>query len=198
VPTEFVVKIVPLIGDVLVEFSNFVDRLLPSVASPFASGEMALLPSEFNLCVSEEMRGINTATIGSHKERLQTKIDSDRGQSRGFHFNIGKFAYEDNVPFVNLMFEGNGLDFTFNGTVKFDLYVSDMLEVNLAPFEFASITISGEYYSIESVPPFEPRVSGLLAVLDPAEESSECPIESAECGLAGRKVGFRKVRIFSS
>ena len=170
---QLVVKVKSLVRNVLVDLRNSTLGFLPAITSPLASGKIALRPSQLRLRVTIKVRRVNAIAIRSNKEGLQSQVNSNRREGRRFGFRVRQFAHEDDVPLVDLTFEGYGLDLPLDRTMEFDLHIPDVLEIHFVAFQLTAVAIGSEFHCIKTISTLEARVSRLLAVLDSAEECLE-------------------------
>jgi hypothetical protein len=190
IKSRLVVKIFPLVGDVLVKLRKGFHGF-PAIRSAFfLSRYRALKPSKLLLRLSVVLGWFHFLSVRVDKERLQAKINSDFGIIRGGNFNFFQLTGENDEPAVSLFSEGDCLDFSFDRPVKFKFHILDTLKPSLiVAGEFGSVSDS-ELHGIESPVAFESRVSRLLSCFEAAKERLKSSIEPSQRSLTGCTVRF--------
>jgi len=150
----------------------------------FRTGRRALLGfaqpslnlSQRLLFLAEEARVGDLLTLVGGEERSKTKVDPNRLSRSRKRFAFIDLNREANEPLPSSCFlDGGGLDPTFNGTMKVELDVSDLPDLEGASFQEAPPWVLRETNRIVPVTPAEAGVTGLvLLFLEPTEEALEC------------------------
>src|SRR5262245_13371080 len=111
-PGFFVRKILSLIAHMGMRSLQFQNRFLSVIASAFATGNLALRPSQFCLRILEVSRILNLRPVSESRECSQTDVDPCRfirGRQR-FRFALDA---EHNVPLASFSLDRDGFDLAF-------------------------------------------------------------------------------------
>jgi hypothetical protein len=193
-----VVKIAPLISNVLVLFLEQENGFSSSVTSPLATCNLSLSTSEGLLSFAVVFGRLDFLTFRGHQEGLQSQINASGRKLGRYNYRIRQLTRKDNMPAIGLSFEGNGLNLALQLTMPLDLEKTDMLDVEPIIFDLASITILGKLHCIKAVSSLETRVSRFLSCFQSSEEGLESTIKSSKRGLATGEVGSLQVLISQS
>nr|WP_320414663.1 hypothetical protein [Candidatus Hakubella thermalkaliphila] len=90
--SKFVVKVFPLVLDVLVQLRQMLNRLAASIATFLLSCDGSLSATEFVLCLSVEPGWVNALSIGCGQEGLQAQVDADGSAQGSNNLNLGQLA----------------------------------------------------------------------------------------------------------
>lgn len=199
-PGLLVVEVPALIGCLLVKTGDASTGLATAIGAFFLSGEGALRHPESLPRLPIKARWFCGLAVRSNEEALQTEINTDFRTVAGGLGSISEIAREDNVPLAARPLDGDGFDSPFNWTMQFDLYVTDVLEVEPpVVLEGATVAVPGELDGLESTVQPEPRIPRLapvasIARLHAPEESSKRFVQPAKRRLSRSEIQSRKAR----
>ncbi len=175
----FVVKVFPLVGNVLVELRESFHGFSTVRPALFLPSDGALKPSELLLRLAIVLGRPGFFSAGSDEERLQAKINSDFRIFRRKNLRIFQFAGEDDEPAIGLLSEGDCLDCALDFPMKFEFNVSDALKPGFSDRCAAHrALVDGELYRVEPSMALEPRVSGFLSVFQTTKECLESAVKA--------------------
>jgi hypothetical protein len=193
--------------------AQLVRKVLPSIADPFVdtpNNTLAVLSfrrafgffRQTALCSSKGLLiGTKEARIGDLLTRrkggklFQSNINPDSGTGVGDRLGVSEIAGHEQIPVISAARERKGFDRSFDWTVQHDADLPNMLEVHVGPVDLASIAVGRKLHRVKALPAFEPWIPSFVASLYTAKEGLECFVQSAQGGLATRKVGLSKKRV---
>jgi len=204
---NLVVEVAPLVGDVDVKPSKPMNRFSPVRPPALLPSNRPLKTAELLLRFPIQLRCFHRFTVTGSQERLQAKVDTDRGLSRigrRFSSRLTDFAHmgdvahvadEDDIPSIGTAAKGRGLDLSLDGTMQLELELADVLEVGFPFFRQFGSVANRELHAVEPTIPTETRVAdrlacriGLLTGLHSSEEGLKSSVESFEGSLARGEV----------
>ena len=125
---DVTMMLLPEIPHPRVDLPQPLDRLAAVLAPEFLAGDGAALAPQLRQCVLEIPRVGLLLALRGRQERFQADIDPDRRLVGGEDRDVGQFAREDDVPFVGLPLEGDGLDLALDLAVEVDPDLPDILD----------------------------------------------------------------------
>jgi len=138
--------------------------------------ETTLNLSQRSFFLAEEARVGDLLTLVGGEERSKAKVDPNRFGGSRKDLTFVDLNREANEPLPGgCFFDGGGFDPTFNRTMKVELDVSDLTDLEGASFQEAPSWVLRETDGIVPVTPAEAGVTGLvLLFLEPTEETLKC------------------------
>ncbi len=171
-------KIPPLIGNMLMLFLEQANRFGSSPRAFLAAGNFALCPSESLLRFPVELWRLDLCTFAGHEKGFQTHINANSRPVIRWSSNIGQLTREDDIPAIGFPLERDRLDRACHLTMPFHLEQAHMLDVEPTILELAAIALGRELNGI-AVIALEARISWiLLPFFGTAEEVLEGPQSS--------------------
>lgn len=196
VTADLMMKVVALVLDLSVNFLDDALCFLARVATALLSRQHLLSVSKSFFRLPEVAWVFNLSAIGENGERCQTNINAHGvGQNRKrLRFD---FAGKANVILSGFAQNGNSLDRSFNGAVKFDLDLTSALNAEFATVQqSASVAIARKGDAVVSIARLEAWESGFaFAFFASAKERIECFINPSKHVLTTREVLKRAVTI---
>lgn len=180
-----VLKVPPLVGDVLVQPPDLPAQLPIPAAASLATGSLALEERQFLLGISEPTGVINLLARGQAGEVGQPHINADFGFEASHGRGIGQFDLKDDVPIAQFIsLEDSHLDLSAIGDRAMLKHTneSDVLDVELAASELEAVTIDIADRA-EPASAFVTRIARFLTRLHTTKEGSKCLVQTAECLL---------------
>lgn len=183
---NLVAEIKPPVRSLLVNHGDKTTGLRSTFRTSLSASKALLGLLEKFLGFTKEARSLYLCPIGESGEGGNPHVDADFsacfGKRDGFILDG-----EIDIPPVVSPSDGKGLDLASYRPMPLDLDVTDVLEVETPFLDLTAVSKGSVGDGIEPVGRFEPRVSGFLAGLDPAEKRLESLVQPTK-GLLERTV----------
>jgi hypothetical protein len=193
-PGYSVLKVRPLVLDMLVYLLKDSDCLPSPVASLLPAGYFSLRTSECGLSFTVVAGVVDNRAVAQDSEALKPNINSSEFSGIGHGLRGRNLDAEAGIPAAYLSLESECLNLARHRAVELELQASDSLNVELPVItELAAIAVAGESVAVETTPGLEPGESSFLPSLDPAKEGLKGLIHPAQHVLSGGVVSQAEI-----
>jgi len=194
------------VGGIVVEFFSLIlyltmhgsqnlNRFLSVPAAKLLPGDASLYNPESSEVSFKAMRIFDILIATGNSEGLKADIDTDLSVRYRQWFDVNRIG-EYGIPLIPITFDGNGIDFSFEGPVHLNLDKPCIPDIEPVILHFNTVTVGREGYRVEPVISLESREAGLLPMLDSTEECLETLIKPAEHVLGSTAIKFGYFREF--
>jgi len=184
---ELVLKIPPLVGDVLMLFGNRMSQLSIALAALFCARPPVLSEGQLFFGGAKPTGVINLFACRQRSKKLKAHINADFGFAVGNKDGIGQGDLEDDMPVVQPVMLDDGLlddAIVGDGAVLKDADVPDILDIKPAILQPKPIAVA-EFERGEPPLAFEAGKPWILALFTSPEERLESLVQTAEDLLTG-------------
>ncbi|HEX7330331.1 MAG TPA: hypothetical protein VF290_02460 [Pyrinomonadaceae bacterium] len=172
-----VVKIAPLVPDVIVEARKQKHRFTSAVRSPLSTRNAPLQAPQFVLCRMKPSRIGNHISGAERSERSYSDINPNHFRAEGKGFRVTLDA-EQHEPSSGFSFNCHRLNRTNYWPMELDVEPPKVRQPDLGRRESVSYLSEGE--TIIAPHGSETGIAWFLTVLYPAEERAECQVNAPE------------------
>lgn len=129
----FVLKIVPLVADLLMDIPQHRHSLQPAIRASFPSCDLSLGDAKLPLRGFIKARVLNLRTVRKGCERLDANVNPYTGTNR-FEWAFGNtIAGNDGIPLRAFSLGYDLFDCPFDRTTKFNLQIADQRQIEFYP-----------------------------------------------------------------
>ena len=184
---EFVLKLVPLVPNTLVNLFEQPHRFAAAVGAFLATSNLTLSTAQFRFGLLVPAAVRHRLTVRQRGERFQPNINTDFLPVGGQRLRFA-LSGETGVPLAALSLDGNGFNFAANRAIQFDFDLPDALNAKPIVVQLDAVPVTRERDAVETAARLESRITGLLALLHPAKERLVCFVHTAKDVLAAGEI----------
>lgn len=186
VPTCFVVKIPPLIANVIMEPLQKDHGFASATRSSLATRHASLQTPEFCPCVSEPARVSDLFAVAESGKRCQPDIDADHVRTKGQRLSVNLDG-EQSKPTTRFAFHGEGFDIASERTVQFDAHLTDLRQIQTLSLKCVPDLAKG--HTVIATRGTESRVaSSFLCIFGAAKERLKRQMDTMQSVLKNVRV----------
>lgn len=158
-------ELAPGIGDLFMQHGDLPRSLAPVGTAFLAPSHSSLGDTQSGKVGTQPARIVDDRAVRESQQVMQPHIDTNIGAAGLNRCNVGQFEHQADVPLAETALHNDVLDFSLGGdvTMKDDLHLSDVLDVEPVAFQFAPV--AGPVFDrLKPLDVLESRMTGMAFV----------------------------------